>query len=229
MTPHQATVNEIIQATRISKVYVALGGPKLHGTRGPAFWREGKGLNVHLDDAKGIWHDFVSGEGGGVLDLVMQVQGGTRREALRWVAAFTGIPLDDDSPEAAETRERWIEERRRIERHLPNAAYWRSAAVSLIEDILVGLKATLFDGAPGPLPDIGEIGRLTTLLARLERIEDAELVAEYSWWHDTLPASTGLLVRAGRSREQRHLRVLTSYMRMIAPLRQIEEKHESEK
>jgi hypothetical protein len=61
-------------------------------------------LNVSLDDSSGVWHDFVSGDGGGILCLVMRLRGCTKRDALMWLADFVGVPLDDRPMFAGERR-----------------------------------------------------------------------------------------------------------------------------
>src|SRR5262249_44070128 len=89
------TAPDIISATRIGDVWGALGGGELRNGRGRAWWRGGDGFNISLSDTKGVWYDHVTGDGGGVLDLVQNVRGGTRREALRWLADYAGVPLDN--------------------------------------------------------------------------------------------------------------------------------------
>ena len=69
-----AATNQVLDRVPISQIYRALGGPKLRGTRGPAFWRRGDGLNVSLNDSRSCWRDFKASEGGGVLDLVQRVR-----------------------------------------------------------------------------------------------------------------------------------------------------------
>jgi hypothetical protein len=88
------TALEIINRIRISTVWAALGGGPLRHGRGRAFWREGDGYNVRLSDQKGVWYDFVSAAGGGVLDLIQHVRGGGRADALKFVAELAGLPLD---------------------------------------------------------------------------------------------------------------------------------------
>ena len=97
-------VPHILESVTISNVYRALGGATLpNGRRGVAFWRDGaNGFNVSLNDTKGTWFDHAAGEGGGLLDLVVKVRGGTKQEAVRYLAALAGIPIDDDSPAAVE-------------------------------------------------------------------------------------------------------------------------------
>lgn len=97
---------EIVGAASITKVWEALGGdPPKHG-RAPAFYRDGANPQaVSLDDKKGIWFDHRDHVGGGVLDLVQRVLGCDRRTALRWLAEFTGLPLDKRTFTPRERRE----------------------------------------------------------------------------------------------------------------------------
>ena len=66
----------------------ALGGGELQHNRGRAFWRNGDGLNISLDDSKGAYYDHARGTGGGVLDLLQLVRGGSRAEAMEWLKGF---------------------------------------------------------------------------------------------------------------------------------------------
>jgi hypothetical protein len=86
----------------------------------------------------------------------------------------------------------------------------------MIEGILDSLKAALLDTTL-PQPEIGEIEHLTSLLNRLERIEGAELVAEYSWWRETYPHTTAEMIRVARARERSDRRALQAYLRAIGP------------
>jgi hypothetical protein len=119
---------EIIAATTISKVWVGLGGDEPRHNRGKAFWRDGHGQNVSLDDAKGVWHDHKDGAGGGVLDLIQKARGCTRVEALKWLADFAGIPLDEQHSTPAERR-RYTEQRDDARRVAREIGYWRRAAI----------------------------------------------------------------------------------------------------
>lgn len=95
---------EVVERVRISDLWSALGGGPLRHGRGQAFWRDGDGYNVSLNDAKGVWHDFASGDGGGVLDLVQHVRGGNRADALQFVADLAGISLDSKTLSEPEKR-----------------------------------------------------------------------------------------------------------------------------
>lgn len=202
----------ILESVTISNVYRALGGATLpNGRRGVAFWRDGaNGFNVSLNDTKGTWFDHAAGEGGGVLDLVVKVRGGTKQEAVRYLAALAGIPIDDDSPAAVEARVRWAADREVLRRDLPNAEHWRAAAIAMVELSLDSIKAGFFDPT-APRPDIEELQNLTRLLARLQKLDGSALVAEYSDWWLTRPQLTQGLVRAGRNREAAWRRAVKRY------------------
>jgi hypothetical protein len=75
---------EILGHVQISDVYQALMGVKPRQTGqdtrlARAIWRGGDGFNVSMDDARGLWHDFTTNEGGGILDLVVRVRLNKRR------------------------------------------------------------------------------------------------------------------------------------------------------
>ena len=210
-----STSQDIIGSVHIREIYQELTGQKPRRTgadtwRGPAVWRGGDGLNVSLDDSRGIWHDFATDEGGGILDLVVHIRGGSRQDALRWVADFAGVELNDQ-PLPPEQRQQWAEERRRIERALPDAQHWRRAAVNMAEEILGTLKAALFDPTP-PWPEVGEVYEVERVLARLRHVDGAELVEEYTWWAQRYPATTTAMIRAIRERELTELRALCRYL-----------------
>jgi hypothetical protein len=143
-------------------------------------WRGGDGPNsVSGDDGRGVWHAFVSGQGGGVLDLVVQVRGGSRADALRWAAEFASVPLDE-RPLADTERKLWAQQKRLLDQELPKARCWRRAAVVLSEDLLDTLKDQFF--ARSSVVSSMELRSITEMLARLRHLDDAELVTEYRWW-----------------------------------------------
>jgi hypothetical protein len=209
-------VPDILSRVKISEVWRALGGPELRRTgsdayRGSGWWRGGQGLNVSLNDAKNTYNDFVSGHGGGLFDLVVLVRGGTRADALRWLADLAGVPLDD-KPLSAADRARWAAERREFERDLPEARYWRRAAVTLSEELLAVLKASFIDPTAEDRPSSSELQDLTFMLASLERMGDAALVAEYRTWAEREPQLTAGMVHAARLRERAEVRALLRYL-----------------
>jgi hypothetical protein len=211
--------DDVLSRVKIRDVYRALGGPDPRRTgrdtwRAPAFWRSGDGFNVSGDDARGIFHDFVDDSGGGILDLVVRVRGGNRADALRWLADFAGVPFED-TPLAADDRERRAQERRELERALPDARHWRRAAVWMAESLLENLKAALFD-ANRPQPDTGEIAHVESMLASLRRKEGGELLAEFNWWLQHHPGLTASLVRSAKQRDAAERRALAAYLRGAA-------------
>ncbi len=210
-------VRETLSAVRISQVYFALTGrePRRtgpHRFRGPAAWRNGDGFNVSMDDACGVWHDFVTGEGGGVLDLVVRVRGGPRHEALRWVAEFIGRPLDDRPLTAFEHACR-TRRQRKMQVELPKARLWRRAALALGEQALDQLKAALVDRTL-PRPEPGQIAYWTTQLTTWHQLEGAALVAEYMWWAQHEPGLTAGMIYAAKLRETAERRALNAYLSM---------------
>ena len=68
-----------------------------HG-RGAAWWRDGDGYSISLNQDKNVFFDFVAGAGGGVLMLIETVLGCDRRDALRWLADHLGVALDSQQP-----------------------------------------------------------------------------------------------------------------------------------
>jgi hypothetical protein len=216
-----STANEILSRCRISEVYQALTGiePRRTGRdswRASAPWRGGDGkASVSGDDSRGVFHDFVTDEGGGLLDLVGLIRGCSRQDALKWLAEFVGVPLDD-APLSAAVRVQWVAEKQRCERALPDARYWRRAAIDMSEELLTTLKAALFDG-PSEKVDFDGIRDTTLQLARLRRIDGAELVAEFRRWMENDPRLTCAMVQAARTRETSERRAVQAYLGMGLP------------
>jgi hypothetical protein len=191
----------VLNQSRISEVWEALGGEKLRHGRGKAFWRGGDSPNaISLSDSKNTFYDHVETHGGGVLDLIALVNGGSRQDALKWLAQFTGTALDD-RPLSPEDRARYARERQQLEHDLPDARYWRLAAIALAEETLTVEKSRLFDPTEGPA-DLESIRGLTGMISRLEAAGDRMLVAEYGRWRDRQPGITWGMVRAARERER---------------------------
>jgi hypothetical protein len=214
-----SAVQDVLSIIRLSAVYEALTGvtPRRTGTdrwRAPAKWRGGNGLTVSMDDSRGCWHDFKTDDHGGILDLVVQVRGGTRQEALRWCAAMAGVALEG-KPLSPGDRARWARERRALERDLPTARYWRRSALLLCDERLVLLKAALFDPI-APTPAFGEIADWTREHARLSRIDGAALVEVYREAMRREPHVTAAMVRWARDRERSEIRALLRYLEFEA-------------
>jgi hypothetical protein len=48
-----------------------------------------------MDDGEGVWYDFVTGGGGGVLDSIQRLNGWSKREAVHWLAALGGMNVGE--------------------------------------------------------------------------------------------------------------------------------------
>jgi hypothetical protein len=208
------TLVDVIGRVRISDVWSALGGGQLRRGRGQAFWRDGDGFNVSVSDQKGCWYDFVTGDGGGVLALVQRVRGGTRAEALRWIAEFAGVPLGQPVPSQTRIEHaRRLQERGQLDCELPKARHWRRAALAMSEELLKVLKMAIFDQA-ADVSLVEEIQETERLLSRLRRVDGAELVGEYHWWAQHYLQLTMGMIRASETLELAEQRALHVYLSM---------------
>jgi hypothetical protein len=143
----------------------------------------------------------VSGQGGGVLDLIIQVRGGSRADALRWAAVFSGVTLQA-RPLSPAHRKRQAQERHAAERLRQWTVSFASATTQLAEMALEDL-----------VPTDPERAVYTALLRRLAISPEAEYQA---WWqHD--PVITKALVHAGRERERRLARMILTYLTAETP------------
>lgn len=174
------------------------------------WWRKGDSYSLSLNDARGVWYDFVTGRGGGILDLILEARGGTRQEALHWLADLTGTPVEL-TPLSAAGRTHWAAEQRALERDLPSARYWRRSAVALGEETLMDLKAALFDSAL-PMPEVDQIYRWTQQVTRWRRMDRAALVTEYDEWRKRQPEVTAGMVKAARDLETAEMRATLRYL-----------------
>ena len=84
-------ITGVLKQVRISQVWTALGGGPLRSNRGRAFWRDGDGLTISLDDTKGCYYDHRDNADGGILDLIQLVRGWTRSEAAEWLFDLAGV------------------------------------------------------------------------------------------------------------------------------------------
>ncbi|MBZ5583376.1 MAG: hypothetical protein LAQ30_14435 [Acidobacteriia bacterium] len=145
-----------------------------------------------MDDSRGVWRDFVTGDGGGVLDLIMRVRGGTRQDAVRWLADITGATLDCRAPSSS-SRPEYAE----VQRRRRDVPYFADAARFMAEGALELLSSTDPKRAAH-----------TTLLAALRVAPEAE----YRAWLDERPRWAAALVSAGRARARRLQMGLASYL-----------------
>lgn len=174
-----SSLAEIKSRADIRDVYRALGGAELRGCRGRAFWRDGHDYNVSIDAQRGVWHDFVTGDGGDVVTLVEVARQCSFVEAVAWLAQFVGVAIDGSANSGRATDADWP-------RDLRMATWWSIAAASEAERALAAL----------PFNDLQRRG-LTDLL-RTIRLGDLSLVTEYRAWRQREPKLTAAMVRAGR-------------------------------
>ena len=119
------TVRDLIDGASILSVWNALGGGELRHGRGRAWWRDGDGYNVSLEESKGTWYDHAHGQGGGILDLIQTVLGSDRRNAVRWLADDRGVNLDNDRPLTREEKRRYAQRRSHAESKAQDLTGWR--------------------------------------------------------------------------------------------------------
>lgn len=192
-----ASIAEIKARANIQHVWAALGGGKLCGNRGQAFWRGGDGYSVALDPIRGLWHDFVAGEGGDVIALVEQVRECDFKAAAAWLAEFAGMDLSahavtngnrvcPDTDWAADLR--W-------------ATWWARTAEMLAELVLE------------ELPSWSLQRRGPTVLLQTIKLGDAALVGEYREWRRRNPKLAAAMVHAGQRSDARLQRRLALWLR----------------
>ena len=213
-----SSASEILARIRISDVYRALTQTEPRRTspdslRGRAVWRNGDGFSVSLNDDRGLWHDFVTRDGGGILDLIVRVHGDSHQAALRWLADLVGHPLNDQ-PLSPEERRRWAQRLKNISTTLPKARKWRRAAGVLCEHLLEKLKEQFFAG--NSEIQLVELCDITKMLAGLRHLDSAELVAEYHWWLQHEAALTIGMVRAAEHLDNAERRAVQNYIRIVA-------------
>ncbi|MEK7752461.1 MAG: hypothetical protein AAB654_11135 [Acidobacteriota bacterium] len=124
-------ITEILARASIVAVWTALGGDTPRYGRAPAFWRKTKDRNISLNDGKGVWFDHARNEGGGVLALVERVKGGTRQDALRWLADLAGVPLVDRPLTPAERRD-YARRRAIAEAEARDLLAWRTRLIGAL-------------------------------------------------------------------------------------------------
>jgi len=124
------TAAEVVERVQISQVAEALG-IRLDRTRrrGVAMWRNGKQFSVAFNDAKGVFFDFVTNEGGGKVDFVSLVLNCGRKEAFRCLVAYSGVPVADQTN--TERRE-WSRRMHSAEPEARRLVMWK---VAKLEDL----------------------------------------------------------------------------------------------
>ncbi len=188
------SISEIKHAANISDVWCALGGGKLRGNRGQAFWRGGKADNVALDFQKGVWFDHAANAGGDVIALVETVRGCDFREAVAWLSDFTGMDVAESRHSDNRAGNDWAAD-------LTFATWWGRAAEMLADETLE------------QLPSTSSLRRGPTTLLRTIKLGGAALVGEYVEWRRRFPELTAAMAQAGRLHDARVQRRLALWIR----------------
>ncbi|HKD06122.1 MAG TPA: hypothetical protein VKB79_09495 [Bryobacteraceae bacterium] len=185
-------ISESLKQVPLSEVWTALGGGPLHHGRGRAFWRPSDGFSVSLNLDKGLWYDFVTGEGGDVFELIKRARGCGFRDAAEWLGDFIGISVSTKNGAAAGDTD-WYADLRWARR-------WKIAVRILAEWALEELP-----------PADPERAVHTQLLDRI-RLGDASLVAEYRDWRSRYPRLTTALCDTGQLSDARVQRWLARWV-----------------
>uniref|UniRef100_Q01TT2 DNA primase n=1 Tax=Solibacter usitatus (strain Ellin6076) TaxID=234267 RepID=Q01TT2_SOLUE len=210
------TATEIISSVRISEVWAALGGGPLRHRRGRAFWRNGDGYSVSLSDEKGVWHDFVSGAGGGVLDLIQHVRGGRRVDALQYVAELAGLTLGSRQFSKREKRAHAAHVRQA--KHLAQqCAWWVRGYAQALERA----KASAYEH--GDWDALAWSGRE---LYQIETAVPAALMSRFLKAMKSDPEATAGFVEAGRDDERHVYAVAVAITTMIAQAADVQKRAE---
>jgi hypothetical protein len=78
-----------------------------------------------------VWYDHRDGIGGGVLDLLVHVRGGTCAEALRWLADYARVPLDD-RPLTRHERAKYEQRHQAAEQEARELLDWRAGILEVL-------------------------------------------------------------------------------------------------
>lgn len=199
------TIDDIIFSQPISAIWTALGGDAPRRGRARAFYRKGDNPDaVSLNDEKGCWHDFVTGDGGGVLDLVQHVLGCDRASALHWLSAFTGLPLDDRPLTQAERRAH-DRRRKQIEQLARDVADWERGLELFLENRQKGaspLVCWLYSVGVDPGEVFADAARRLMIL----KIADADSLV-HTYRH--LPEAVRRPFRDSGRRDREHAEAIT--------------------
>lgn len=201
-------IADSIANASIASAWRSLSGGEIKNGRARAFWRGSTDLNISVDVERGIWHDFTTGEGGGVLALVQTVLECDKRAAVEWMEGQGLIPSRTLTPEE---KAKYSSQQRDIESNLPSARLWRRAAIGIYSEVMDELKTALFDPAL-PRPEPGDIREIENLLALLRKAEGTELVNLYRAWLSRSPATTIEMVRVAAAREKAEKQALAQFL-----------------
>jgi hypothetical protein len=143
------------------------------------------------------------------LDLVVRVHGGTRQDALKWIAELSGVSLQQTTAQDLSLMQ---QTRSAMERDMPDATLWRHAAVEMGEELLSALKEGLYNPAAKMQPEEGEIAALTSRVAVWKKLSGESLVEEFRRQQDKHPEMTAQMVEAARTEEREIQRLLPGYL-----------------
>lgn len=115
----------------ITGVWNALGGPRLHGRRGIAWWRNGTHLSVSVDPARNLWYDHPTGSGGGNVALVQTVLQCDRAAAIGWLCDYAGVPRPQRTPQE---RRDYARRRAAAEAEADALIRWRDGLAATVRD-----------------------------------------------------------------------------------------------
>lgn len=175
----------------VQDVLPALGLPAPRWGRIAAPWRQTRDGNLAIDPVRGVWFDHARNEGGGMLDFIARVRGGTLAEALEWCARLAGVRLDHQDG------------RRPAPVDLAAAQSWRRALLPQVERMLDDLSELLWlspDDPPDSLQEV--VGTLTKFRASLRDLTPRETAVLYAFARQRDPRRTARLVREGRADEE---------------------------
>lgn len=92
---------DIAKAVNISAIFKQYGAELPPRGNAIAFWRGDTSPSVSIDRNTGLWHDFGTGEGGTILDLVMKIEGCSLQEAVKRINSLSfhcsALPTSTDA------------------------------------------------------------------------------------------------------------------------------------
>jgi len=180
----------VLDRLDFAQVLRALGLPAPRWGRIAAPWRQTRDRNLAIDSVKKVWFDHARNEGGGLLDFIARVRGGTLAEALSWAARLAGVRLDQDERRPAPVVD------------LAAAQSWRRAEMQQVERMLDDHSELLWLSPDEPPDWLQErVGTLTRYLENLRDLTPRETGILYEFARQRDPRRTARLVREGRADE----------------------------
>jgi hypothetical protein len=152
----------------------------------------------------------------------VQLRGGSRQDALQWLAHFCGTTLED-APQTPENRARYQVEKKAAELDMPDALRFRRGVIQLTHETLEATKSRYFNPTEtqSDYTDVIALQDLTRLLERLRGMGEGLMLAEYRSWRDQYPGLTYGIVRAVAALEVSEMRALRAYLRQTNPKRPV--------